>query len=137
MLGNNANQAGASIGLFNTLPALLDFLKQMFGFRSRFAAYFTNYQHVLGFPDGSSVDGEAHLVNGRGFILLFNPTTSEKTVSLPLDEPELELQLGVGYNLSDWSNFTSSQSLGTVKPESRPNVTLPAYGFKIIGVNIS
>jgi hypothetical protein len=137
MLGNNVNQAGASIDLTNAPPALLDFLKQMFAFRSRFASYFTSYQHVLGFPDGNSIDGEAHLVKGQGFILLFNPTNSEKTVNLPLDEPELELQPGVLYNLSDWSSFTSSQSLGSVKPESRPTLTLPAYGFKIIGVNIS
>ncbi len=137
MIGNNANQAGASFDLATAPPGLLDFLSQMFNFRKRFANYFTQYQHVLGFPDGASVDGEAHIINGQGFILLFNPTSNSKSLNLPLDEPGLELQPGVVYNLSDWSSFTSGQSLGTARTSSPPNLTIPAYGFKVIGVNIS
>jgi hypothetical protein len=136
MLGNNANQAGGSFDLTGAPQNLLDFLKQMFSFRTRFASYFASYQHVLNFPDGQSVEGEAHVFNGQGFILLFNPTASPQTVNIPLDETELELRPDLMYNLSDWSSFTSSQSLGSFKPINRPSITLPANGYKIIGINL-
>ncbi len=137
MLGNNANQAGASLDLANISSGLQGFLKQMFAFRKKFASYFAYYQHLLSFPDGQGLDGEAHLGNGQGFILLFNSTNTEKTINLPLDEVEFEFDAGTGYNLSDWSNLTGGQNLGQFKPGNNPVLTIPAYGYKIIGVNIS
>ncbi len=106
MIGNGFAQAGASIDLQQARPEFVDFLGKLAAFRKRFEKYFNAYQHVLGFPDGKHIDGEGHIVDGSGFIVLVNPTEENQTVRLPLDEPELELIPGKKYQLSDWSALT-------------------------------
>ena len=136
MLGNGALQAGGGLDLTAAPPALLTFLKQMYAFRQQNAAYFGVYQHILNFPDGQHIDGEAHLVKGRGFVMLFNPASQPQTVNLPLSEPELELSPNTPYNLSDWSNLTNGVAMGQTTTTNQISVTVPGFGYKVIGINM-
>ena len=43
-------------------------------------SYLTVYQHVLDAPDGKGIDAAGHLVDGHGFIFLFNPSDREQAV---------------------------------------------------------
>ena len=82
------------------------------------------------------MDGEAHLINGEGFLLLYNPTNNPLTVKIPLDEPSLELDPSRNYSLSDWSNLDSGQAFGSARPQNAPTIIVPATGWKIIGINV-
>lgn len=135
MLGNGATQAGASLDLTITPPAVISFLAKLFSWRKQFSEYFQVYQHILNFPDGQAVQGEAHLLNGRGFILLLNPTGEAQPIALPLTEPELELP-AAEYNLSDWTDLTQGKPIGTARPGQTIALTIPGYGYQIIGVNM-
>ncbi|MEI6042933.1 MAG: hypothetical protein WCS37_00955 [Chloroflexota bacterium] len=143
-LGNGATQAGGSFDLANAPPELFKFVGKMFTFRKAFAQYFNAYQHILNFPDGKSVDGEAHLINGQGFLLLYNPSNGPITLKLPLDEPSLELNPSKSYTLSDWSNLesgqaltnTSGQTITTTQPSDKVFITVQATDWKIIGVDV-
>lgn len=135
VIGNGAMQAGA-VDLRIASPALQDFMRDIFSWRKQFNDYFRVYEPLLNFPDGANIDGEAHIVNGRGFIMLYNPTNAAKSVRLPLNEPGLELKSGVYYNLSDWTNLKQGQPAGKLRPEDNFTLSIPAYGYKIIGINI-
>jgi hypothetical protein len=135
-LGNGATQAGGSFDLANAPAELIKFVGKMFTFRKAFESYFTVYQHILDFPNGEKVDGEAHLINGQGFLLIYNPTEAPLTLDLPLEEPSLELNPTSIYTLSDWSNLDSGQALTTARPTDKIPVTVPAIGWKIIGIGM-
>jgi len=135
-LGNGATQAGGSFDLANAPAELTKFVGKMFTFRKAFAAYFNDYQHILNFPDGRQVDGEAHIIDGQGFLLLYNPTSGPLKIDLPLNEASLELNPTTRYNLSDWSNLDSGQNLGSAIPADKISVTVPALGWKVIGLNM-
>lgn len=137
MLGNGATQAGASIDLSIAPPAVITFLNKLFSWRKQFSDYFQVYQHVLNFPDRQSIRGEAHLIDGKGFIILLNPTASSQQVEFPFDGPELALKPGTAYNLTDWTDLTAGKSLGQVQPGQKVSLTIPGYGYQIIGVNIT
>jgi hypothetical protein len=92
------------------------------------------YQHVLGYPDGNNVDGEGHIVDNKGFIILFNPSDKPQKVTLPLDEPELELRGAL--KLSDWTDAASPSSLGNAKAGDKFEIELAPASTKIIGVNM-
>jgi len=136
MIGNGANQAGAGFDLAQAKPEFIEFLRRMFAWRKRFARYFTVYQHILGFPDGKSVDGEGHIIDGKGFILLINPADSEQTVILPLDEPELELSVGRRYDIYDWSSFERAKPMGRAGVNDKFEIELAPLEVKIIGIDI-
>ncbi|MEI6042929.1 MAG: alpha-galactosidase [Chloroflexota bacterium] len=135
-LGNGATQAGGSYALPYAHIELTAFLAKMFAFRKQFGSYFNYYQHILNFPDGSSVEGEAHLIDGKGFILLYNPQEIEQTINLPLNEPELELSPEKSYSLTDWSTLDTSQTIGDVYLNQSLPISVPALGWRIIGLNI-
>lgn len=136
-LGNGATQAGGSFDLANAPPELVKFVGKMFAFRKKFERFFTAYQPILGFPDGHSIDGEAHLINGQGFLLLYNPTNQPLTIKVPLDEPALELDPNQNYSLTDWSDLENKQVIGSARIKDSPSVIVPALGWKIIGINVS
>lgn len=136
MIGNGACQAGASIDLAQARPEFVEFLRKMLAWRKRFERYFTVYQHILGFPDGENVDGEGHVIDGRGFLVLVNPTDQEKTVNLPLDEPELELSVGGIYLVYDWSDFETPKRLGKAKVGGQFELEMAPLEVKIIGLDI-
>lgn len=135
-LGNGATQAGGSFDLANVSPDLVKFVGKMFAFRKAFADYFKVYQNILNFPDGQSIDGEAHLIDGKGFLLLYNPSKAGLTLDLPLNEPSLELNPDQIYTLTDWSNLESGQVINQSKPGDKVNITIPASSWKIIGLNM-
>lgn len=137
MIGNGIAQAGGGIDLKRATPEFMAFLKKLFAFRKRFADYFDAYQHVLGFPDGKRVDGEGHIIDGSGFIVLVNPTRDTKTVKIPLDEPELELSVGESYELTDWSNLERAIPIETVTIDSAPEIELGPLEVKYVGVNVA
>ncbi len=137
MIGNGLLQAGASIDLNQERPEYTELLAKLFAFRKRFANYFNTYQHVLGFPDGKRVDGEGHIVESSGFIVLINPTEEDQTVRLPLDEPTLELNASIKHKLSDWSALDNPIPLDPAAISNSPSFTLEPLEVKYIGVNIA
>ena len=100
--------------------------------------YLTSYQHVLDPPDGKGIDGAGHLVDGRGFIFLFNPSDHEQGVEWRniLWEPELELA-GDSASLSDWTELTDYKSLGR-QALDRPTgeIRIGPREVKALGVNL-
>ncbi len=137
MIGNGIAQAGGGFD-FKTAPKeFMDFLKKLFAFRKRFADYFDSYQHVLNFPDGEQIDGEGHLIDGKGFIMLVNPTRDKTlSVKVPLSEPELELDASKKHVLTDWSNLEEGKPIGSFKINEAPELELAPLEVKYIGVNI-
>lgn len=136
-IGNGATQAGASIDLKTAPPEVVSFLGQLFNWRKRFSDYFQVYQHVLNFPDGQSVQGEAHIIDGKGFIILTNPSPNTQEVDLPLNATELALNPSQSYTLTDWTGLTAGKPLGQAQAGQKFSLTLPGYGYQIIGVDIS
>lgn len=133
----------AAIGAISDLPQVQGpsrdpefgaYLERFLEFRGKFESFFEVYQHVLGFPDGKSIDGQAHIVNGSGFIILFNPTSEPKKTILPLDEPGLELKGSL--KLSDWTEFGSPTDIAAAQITDRVEVELAPESARIIGVNI-
>lgn len=101
-------------------------------------AYLTTYQHVLGTPDGKGVDGAGHMIDGRGFIFLFNPSDKEQAVEWRqiLWEPELELS-GERVGLSDWSSLGDYTLLGK-QTLAYPvgQITIAPRDVKVVGINL-
>ena len=137
MIGNGICQSGAGFDFKQVRPEFMQFLKKLFAFRKRFENYFNAYQHVLGFPDGKHIDGEGHVVDGKGFVVLVNPTDSEQSVKLPLDDAELELSAKKKHKLSDWSNLAAGVLLDPATTDKAPLMELGPLEVKYIGVNIS
>ncbi|MEN6520752.1 MAG: hypothetical protein ABFD46_06320 [Armatimonadota bacterium] len=137
MIGNGASQSGASIDLAQAKPEFVEFLRLMFEWRKKFERYFTVYQHILGFPDGENIDGEGHIIDGKGFIILINPTNQEKSINLPLDEPELETSVGYKYKITDWSRFKAPRMLGKMKVGDKLELDFAPLEVKIIGVDVA
>jgi hypothetical protein len=136
MIGNGICQAGGGFDLKSAPSEFMDFLKKLFAFRKRFAKYFNTYQHVLDFPDGKKIDGEGHIVDGKGFIVLVNPTRSTLSVKVPLADVELELDAGARHELSDWSGLTEGKPMGAFSVDKAPEISLAPLEVKYVGVNI-
>jgi len=142
MIGNGLAQAGGSIDLAQASPEFVAFLHNLFAFRKRFERYFNTYQHVLGFPNGERIDGEGHIIDGSGFIVLINPTQENQTVILPLHEPELELRAGKKHELSDWSTLERGIPLDPAAfnhadlDAGLPELELTPLEVRYIGVNV-
>ena len=102
-------------------------------------SYLTTYQHVLDAPDGNGVDGAGHLMDGKGFIFLFNPSDHEQAVDWRkiLWEPELELS-GDSVALSDWTGMTAYKSLGSqVLDRPAGEIRVGPRGVRVLGVNLN
>lgn len=136
MIGNGIAQAGGGFDFKQAPPQFMGFLKKLFGFRKRFADYFDTYQHVLGFPDGHQIDGEGHIIDNRGFIVLVNPTRETLSVRVPLSEVELELHENVAHELTDWTNLERGVPIGRFDIDGGPELELGPLEVKYIGVNI-
>jgi hypothetical protein len=136
MIGNGACQAGAGIDLEQARPEFTEFLSKLFSWRETFAPYFAVYQHILGFPDGENVDGEAHIIDGKGFLVLINPTEQEKTINVPLDEPELELSIDQKYSITDWSDLENGRFLGRARAGDKFELDLAPLEVKFVGINV-
>lgn len=137
VIGNGLAQAGGSFDLATARPEFLDFIKKLFAFRKRFERYFDVYQHVLGFPDGQRVDGEGHILDGSGFIVLVNPTETEQSVAIPLDEPELELDSSKKHVLTDWTSLDRGVTIGDSTAKDPPAIDLAPLDVRYIGVNVA
>lgn len=136
MIGNGIAQAGGSFNLDRAKPEFMEFMTKLFAFRKLFQSYFDTYQHVLAFPDGEHVDGEGHIIDGKGFITLVNPTRETKKVVVPLSEPELELSPGKTYEITDWSNLEHGLALGTARTSDALEIELAPLQVRYIGVDI-
>lgn len=137
MIGIGDCEAGGSIDLAQAKPEFTQFLKKMFAWRKKFARYFTVYQHILGFPDGVNIDGYAHIIDGKGFLVLVNPSNEAMSINLPLDEPELELSISKKYKITDWSNFESGRFLGNIGVTQKFEADLAPLDVRIVGVDVS
>ncbi len=136
MIGNGIAQAGGGFDFRQAPAEFMEFLKKLFAFRKRFETYFDTYQHVLGFPDGKQIDGEGHIIDNRGFIVLVNPTRETLTVKVPLNDVELELHEDVAHELSDWSGLEQGVPLGKFDIDSGPELELGPLEVRYIGVNV-
>jgi hypothetical protein len=136
MIANGLAQSGGGIDMAEAKPEFIEFLKKLFAFRKRFERYFNTYQHVLGFPDGEHIDGSGHVIDGSGFIVLVNPTRCEQTITLPLNEPELELPIDRKHTLTHWSSLEHGLPIGSAKPDSVPEIELGPLEVKYVGVNV-
>ncbi|HET6456576.1 MAG TPA: hypothetical protein VFI02_19420, partial [Armatimonadota bacterium] len=89
-------------------------------------------------PDGKGIDGAGHLVDGRGFIFLFNPSDHEQGVEWRkiLWEPEIELS-GDSVALSDWTDLAGYKSLAK-QPLEHPTgkLWIGPRGVMVLGVNL-
>jgi len=137
MIGAGGMNAGASLDLTKISPELRDYLRKLFGWRKKFEEYFQDYQHIFDYPSETQVYGEGHLKDGKGFLLLNNPTTQEMRVTLPLSSSELELDPNRKYKLDDWTNLTTGVLIGQASPDEGVQVTIPPRSVKIIGIDIN
>ena len=102
-------------------------------------SYLTTYQHVLDPPDGKGIDGAGHIVDGRGFIFLFNPSDREQGVPWHtiLWEPEIELS-DDSVALSDWTGMTGCKSLGRqALDHPTGELRIGPRGVRVLGVNLN
>ncbi|MHB1458749.1 MAG: hypothetical protein ACYC0V_17710 [Armatimonadota bacterium] len=101
-------------------------------------SYLTVYQHVLDAPDGKGIDGAGHMIDGKGFIFLFNPADYEQSVTWKeiLWEPELELR-GITAKVSDWTDMVNFKLIGK-KDLSDPKgkIKISAKGLCVLGINL-
>jgi hypothetical protein len=133
MIGHWGERAPIPDGASDEVKACARKLEE---FRSSCLDLFAEYQHVLGYPDGSHVDGSAHFVGDRGLIVLINPTAAEKSVRVPLEEPELELDLENKYKLTDLTDLGGGKELGSFLPRKAPGISIPPMQVRYIGVSI-
>lgn len=101
-------------------------------------SYLTVYQHVLDAPDGVGVDAAGHMIAGRGFVFLFNPSAKEQSVEWQriLWEPELELR-GDSVALSDWTEMTACKPLcRQTLSHPKGRVSIPPRGLRVLGINL-
>lgn len=120
-------------------PEVMSFFLDWTAFFKVAKPYLREYQHVLPVPDGIHVDGAAHMIDGRGFIVLCNPSDRKSEVSLKelLCEPELELDPGMPVKLSDWTKPTAPAELRSVdllKPQG--SIEMQPLSYRVIGINI-
>lgn len=103
------------------------YLSRLDAFARRFDLYFAVRRRIRNLPEGKNLEGQAHIVDGRGFVILFNASPEPEKVPLPLEQLELTGEL----SLSDWTELESGTQLGSVT-----EVEVPAAGARIIGVNV-
>ncbi|MBI5093648.1 MAG: hypothetical protein HZB26_14545 [Candidatus Hydrogenedentes bacterium] len=101
--------------------------------------YLQQYQHVLPVPDGLHPDGAAHLKDGKGFIVLCNPSDQKTQVEWKeiLWEPELEFDPDRSIRVSDWTHPLAPRNLRTVnvgKPKG--SLALEPLSYKVIGLDV-
>lgn len=118
---------------------VLDSFKDWASFFKAIRPYLQDYQHVLAVPDGVNPDGTAHIVDGEGFVFLFNPGNSPAKVQLQdiLWEPELGLDPAASVQLTDWSKPLTPHSLQKVnvgKPSG--SLEIPALSYRVIGIDV-
>lgn len=101
--------------------------------KKHFASYFAVSQPVSLGSD-NKLDGEAHIVDGKGMILLFNRLSEPVKAQLPLADALLALNGDL--KLSDWSKLDKPEDMGAHKSTDKVEIEVPAGGFKIIGVNV-
>ncbi len=117
-------------------PEFDDFAMRYNTFMGRFREFFENYDHILSYPDGSRPDGSAHFIGNRGFFVLINPTDSEQSVTLPLNEKSLALSAGEVYKLTDFTSLTTPVPMDNATLTAPPTIDLIPREVRIIGVNI-
>ncbi|HNT34089.1 MAG TPA: hypothetical protein PKH07_03735, partial [bacterium] len=120
-------------------PEVLNFFLEWTAFFKTAKPYLSQYQHVLAPPDGIHPDGAAHLLDGRGFIVLCNPSQSRASVSLKdlLWEPELELHPKEPVHLTDWTAPLAPvnlQKVNLLKPKG--SIVMQPLSYRVLGVNV-
>jgi hypothetical protein len=110
------------------------YLNRFFKFRNRFEKYFEVCQRVYTDPSVEGVVGEAHIVDNKGFIILFNTSKDSRKVRLALDGATLNLKGRL--KLSDWTQLDSGAEMGNVESNDRLEIELAPLSEKIIGINV-
>lgn len=118
---------------------VLDFFLDWTAFFKTARPYLQQYQHVLAPPDGIHPDGAAHLIDGRGFVVLCNPSEEAADVEWKeiLWEPELQLDPAARIAVTDWSDPLAPSDIGTVHVEQpEGSLALEPLSYRVIGLDI-
>lgn len=139
-LGAVYGKPGAAFGCYRQMllekryPTLAKNAKFL-ALRKQFRDCFAACQYLPPCAEDGSVDAEGRIANGKGFVLLFNRGAQSKNAVVALSSRALGLSGEV--KLSDWSELTKPVDLGLKKADDKLRITVPANGYKIIGVNVT
>lgn len=141
MLAKGLKEAGGTIDQTQARPEFRLFLKNLFAFRRRFDRYFDVYQRLSAPPDANRADASGHIIEGKGFVLLNNPSNITQQLNLTFNPLLLGVQPGKSYKLYDWSDLKHARSYSTLNfnPDGRPatlSVSLPPRTVRILSVEI-
>ncbi len=142
MLSKGAKEAGGTIDLNAARPELRTFIKNLFSFRKRFDRYFEVYQRLSDAPDQNRADASGHFVDGKGFMILNNPSNVYQQAKVNLNPYLLGLKPGKTYNLYDWTDLKSARASGTLAftLDGRPasyTMSLPPKTVRIISLDLN
>lgn len=102
-------------------------------FRQKFAKYLEAWQPILNCPNGTEVDGEAHIAHNAGFVFLFNPSDQSRKASLLLGPPILDLKGEL--RISDWTSLDSGRPIQTIQAGQVVEFEVPARSAMVLGLN--
>lgn len=103
--------------------------------KKQFKEFFAACEYLPPCSDDGLVDAEGRIADGKGFVLLFNPTAEAKKAIVPLSNKALGLSGEL--KLSDWTELDKPADLGTKKADEKMEIEVPARGYRIIGVNVN
>jgi len=139
-LGAVYGKPGAAFGCYRQMlleiryPALAKNAK-LAALRKRFKDCFAACQYLPACAEDGSVDAEGRIADGKGFVLLFNSSSQAGNVVVPLANRALGLSGEV--RLSDWTDLAKPVDLGVKNVDEKVRITVPANGYRIIGVNVT
>ncbi|MEI6046245.1 MAG: alpha-galactosidase, partial [Chloroflexota bacterium] len=142
MLSKGLKEAGGTLDLQQVRPEFRVFLKTLFTFRQRFDRYFEVYQRLSDLPDANRADASGHFLDGKGFIILNNPSNISQQLQLTLDPALLGLTPGKTYQLYDWTDlkFAKRYSALSFNSDGRSAslaLHLPPHTVRILALDIS
>ncbi len=141
MLAKGIKEGAASVDPNQARPELKLFLKNLFNFRKRFDSYFDIYQRLSEAPDPNRADASGHFIDGKGFILLNNPTNLYQNLNVAFNPALLGLKPGKTYTIYDWSSLNQAVKYSTlyINPEGRTaylSNSLPPRTVRILGLDM-
>ena len=79
-------QLASAFHLLRESDEAVEFFKKWRGWASENAAYLRHKENLFGCPGDVKVDGSAHIIDGEGWVFLFDTVDTDETASLDLRE---------------------------------------------------